>query len=227
MITYGYARVSSRDQNLARQIAAFSEFGVKKRNIFSDKESGKNFERKNYLKLISRLKKGDLLVIKSIDRLGRNYNMILQEWTRITKKICADIVVLDMPLLDTRERADSLVGKFIADIVLQVLSFVAENERANIKVRQAEGIAEARKKGVKFGRPKTVYGNDFGKIAERYFIKEIDIDQALKLTGLKKSNFYYHIKQYRRQKGLTNYYTKRTAGLRLAVNCKNLRFYKS
>ncbi|MCD8372230.1 MAG: recombinase family protein [Clostridia bacterium] len=200
MKTYGYARVSSRDQNLARQIAAFSDFGIPKRNIYCDKESGKDFERKNYLRLVARLKNGDLLVIKSIDRLGRNYSMILQEWTRITKKIRADIVVLDMPLLDTREREDSLVGKFIADIVLQVLSFVAENERANIKARQAEGIALAKENGVVFGRPRKEVSEEFKIAAESYIQKKMTMPEALAFTGMSRSNFYYHLKRYKEEK---------------------------
>lgn len=143
---YGYARVSSRDQNLTRQLEAFAQFGIDNKHIFCDRKSGKDFERSSYLKLLKKLKSGDLLVIKSIDRLGRNYNMIMDEWGRITKIIQADVLVLDMPLLDTREKSDTLVGKFIADIVLQILSFVAENERENIRARQAEGIAAAKKK---------------------------------------------------------------------------------
>ena len=123
---YAYARVSSRDQNLTRQLDAFAAFGVEKRNIYCDKKSGKNFERKGYLKLMRKLKKGDLLVIKSIDRLGRNYKMITDEWSNIVNKIGADILVLDMPILDTRSSENSLIGKFISDIVLQILSFVAE-----------------------------------------------------------------------------------------------------
>lgn len=163
-MTYAYARVSARDQNLTRQIEAFEKLGIPKDCIFCDKKSGKNFERKSYMRLIKRLKSGDLLVIKSIDRLGRNYDMIIEEWNRITNKIKANILVLDMPLLDTREKADTLVGKFISDIVLQVLSFVAENERENIRTRQAEGIAAAKRKGVRFGRPPMeysprIYGN--------------------------------------------------------------------
>lgn len=145
-MTYAYARVSARDQNLSRQIEAFSALGIDSRYIFCDKKSGKDFDRSNYMRMIRRLRCGDLLVIKSIDRLGRNYTMIIEEWSRITKKIRADILVLDMPLLDTRTGADTLVGKFISDIVLQILSFVAENERENIRARQAEGIPRQRKK---------------------------------------------------------------------------------
>lgn len=158
---YSYNRVSTASQNLDRQLEAFQEW-LKKENkenekvlIFADKESGKDFERENYQKMVSLLKENDLVVIKSIDRLGRNYDMIIEEWQRITKKLNCDIVVLDMPLLDTRTDNRNLVGKFISDIVLQVLSFVAENERTNIKQRQAEGIKIAKAKGVKFGRPKS------------------------------------------------------------------------
>ncbi len=154
---YAYARVSAKDQNLERQFSAFLEFGIEKSHVFSEKKSGKDFERKEYKRLLKRLKAGDLLVIKSIDRLGRNYSQIIEEWKRITNIIGADILVLDMPLLDTRIKADTLVGKFISDIVLQVLSFVAENERKNIKERQSEGIKTAREKGVRFGRPSYVY----------------------------------------------------------------------
>lgn len=172
MKTYAYARVSARDQNLVRQIEAFQTFGVDKKNIYSDKKSGKDFERKNYLRLLRKLKKGDLLVIKSIDRLGRNYKMITEEWRRITNEIEADILVLDMPLLDTRAKSDSLIGKFISDIVLQVLSFVAENERENIRARQAEGIALAKARGVRFGRPDSVYSQQFIDIVALYFQKK-------------------------------------------------------
>ena len=145
MKIYAYARVSARDQNLDRQLKAFADFGVSGNRIYADKKSGKDFERKNYSKLLKRLRAGDLLVIKSIDRLGRNYNAIISEWSKIVNTIGADILVLDMPLLDTRTKSNTLVGKFISDIVLQVLSFVAENERENIRARQAEGIAAANK----------------------------------------------------------------------------------
>ena len=171
---------------------AFNSFGIPKKNIFCDKKSGKDFERKNYLRLIRKLKHGDLLVIKSIDRLGRNYQMIIDEWSRITNKIQADILVLDMPLLDTRSKANTLVGKFISDIVLQVLSFVAENERENIRARQAEGIAAAKKKGVRFGRPPKTHSQNFFEIMFSYENKEISLQQALTLTGMSQSNFYYH-----------------------------------
>ena len=151
--TYGYARVSSRDQNLARQLDALSEFGVPKEAIFSDKASGKNFDRPAYQSLISTLHAGDVVVVKSIDRLGRNYDEILEEWRCITKRLECAIVVLDMPLLDTRASHRDLTGAFIADVVLQLLSYVAQVERDNIKQRQAEGIAAAQARGVRFGRP--------------------------------------------------------------------------
>lgn len=193
MNTYAYARVSAKDQNLERQLAAFHSFGIEKNRIFADKKSGKDFERKEYKKMIKKMKSGDLLVIKSIDRLGRNYDQIIAEWAHITNTIGADILVLDMPLLDTRTKAETLVGKFISDIVLQVLSFVAENERENIKQRQAEGIRAAIGKGIKFGRRPTEYSNEFLSVAYDYIEKRISSETARHLLGLKKNNFYYHI----------------------------------
>lgn len=195
MTTYAYARVSAHDQNLERQLAAFSEFGVKKEHVYSDKKSGKDFDRKAYIKLIKKLRSGDLLVIKSIDRLGRNYDAIIAEWANITNKIGADILVLDMPLLDTRTKANTLVGKFISDIVLQVLSFVAENERANIKVRQAEGIRIAKQNGIQFGRPKYVYSQEFLEITNEYFANRIKAGEAMRKLGLNRPNFYYHMRK--------------------------------
>lgn len=192
-MNYAYARVSAKDQNLQRQIAAFSEFGIEKSRIFSEKKSGKDFERKEYKRLLKKLNCGDLLVIKSIDRLGRNYSQIIEEWNRITNVIGADILVLDMPLLDTRTKTDTLVGKFISDIVLQVLSFVAENERESIKARQAEGIKIAHQKGVRFGRPSFVYSEEFLSVANDYLCKRIKLKTALQLLNINQSNFFYHI----------------------------------
>lgn len=189
---YAYARVSAQDQNVARQLDAFHAIGIADAFIFVDKKSGKNFERENYQKLLKKLKEGDTLFIKSIDRLGRNYTAIIEEWNRITNTIRAAIVVLDMPLLDTRTRSDTLVGKFIADIVLQILSFVAENERVNIKERQREGIAAAKRRGVQFGRPPTVYSSEFISVVQSYFDGEISIQKAMERLGLKRSTFYYH-----------------------------------
>ncbi|MCM1306571.1 MAG: recombinase family protein [Bacteroides sp.] len=199
MNTYAYGRVSARDQNLQRQIAAFSEFGIQKSRIFCDKKSGKDFERDGYKRLLKRLRRGDLLVIKSLDRLGRNYDTIIKEWSRITDLIGADILVLDMPLLDTRAKADTLVGKFISDIVLQVLSFVAQNERENIKARQADGIRVAKSKGIKFGRPPKQYSDDFLGVAKDYLDKRITATVAMQILGLKQDNFYYHMRRIRQR----------------------------
>ena len=198
MVTYAYARVSARDQNLERQLSAFYNFGIEKNCIFSDKKSGKNFDRTAYKRLVKKLRFGDLLVIKSIDRLGRNYDAIISEWSYITNKIGADILVLDMPLLDTRTKADTLVGKFISDIVLQVLSFVAENERENIKARQAEGIKIAKQNGVRFGRPEFVYNDKFLAVVNEYFKKQITASQAMAMLNLKRQTFYYHIHKIQR-----------------------------
>lgn len=192
-LQYGYARVSATDQNLGRQIEEFLKFGIKNTNIFCDKKSGKNFERKEYTRLIKRLKAGDLVVIKSIDRLGRNYDMIIEQWKKITKQIGADILVLDMPLLDTRDKADNLVGRFISDVVLQLLSFVAENERQNIRARQAEGIALAKQRGISFGRPKKKYTEMFVEVTELYIEKKIALSDALDLLDVRPSTFYYHL----------------------------------
>lgn len=169
---YAYVRVSTREQNEDRQLIAMNELQVPKKNIFIDKQSGKDFERPRYKKLIKRLKKDDLLYIKSIDRLGRNYNEIQEQWRILTKEKAVDIVVLDMPLLDTR-RGKDLMGTFLSDIVLQVLSFVAENERVNIRQRQAEGIAAAKAKGVRFGRPPKPLPRNFEEVYRRWEKGEI------------------------------------------------------
>lgn len=190
---YGYARVSAKDQKLDRQLVELKSFGIKEENIFCDKQSGKNFERTNYQILKKKLKKGDLLVIKSIDRLGRNYDMIIEEWSYITKTVNCDIVVMDMDLLDTRSENKNLVGRFIADIVLQILSFVAENERVNIKQRQAEGIKLAKEKGIVFGRPKLKLPDNFKSIATKYMNKEISFETALEKTKMTKSSFYKYL----------------------------------
>ncbi len=184
---YGYARVSTTDQNLDRQIEAFNKFGVDK--ILSDKMSGKNFERDKYVEMLKELKEGDLLVIKSIDRLGRNYDMIIDEWRKITHEIKADIVVLDMPLLDTRDKEKGLTGKFISDIVLQILSYVAETERNNIKQRQAEGIRIAKEKGIHMGRPKYPLPKNFEQVAKDWYDRKTSILEALQLTNMKKQTF--------------------------------------
>lgn len=186
---YGYARVSSKDQNEARQIIALSQFPVKKENIYIDKFSGKDFDRPKYSELIKILKKQDILVIKEIDRLGRNYEEILEQWRVITKEIKADIVVLDMPLLDTRTRKENLTGTFIADLVLQILSYVAETERQSIKQRQREGIEAAKKRGVKFGRPCIPVLEEFYDLKEKWLNKKITSREAATTINVSQDTF--------------------------------------
>ena len=196
---YGYVRVSTIGQNVDRQMEEMYGLGIDKKHIYVDYESGKDFNRINYQKLIRKLKKDDLIYIKSIDRLGRNYDMIIEEWTRITKIICADIVVIDMPLLDTRIKGSNLIGKFISDIVLQVLSFVAQSERENIRQRQAEGIRIAKAKGVVFGRPKYILPTNFEEIVMRYLAKELTYIDAINLLNLKRSTFFKYVRSYRKK----------------------------
>ena len=186
---FGYARVSSKEQNEERQLVAFKEYGIDERDIYIDKQSGKDFNRENYITLKHILRENDLLVIKSIDRLGRNYNMIIDEWKDITKNIKADIVVIDMPLLDTRKNKD-LLGTFISDLVLQILSYVAEQERTFIKQRQKEGITHAKNNGVKFGRPRIEKPRNFDVVVNRWKNKEIKSKEAMELLGLKPNTFY-------------------------------------
>ena len=190
MTIYGYVRVSTREQNEDRQLIALREVGVEERNIFLDKQSGKDFDRPQYKKLLRKLKKDDLLYIKSIDRLGRNYEEILQQWRLLTKDKGIDIVVLDMPLLDTR-RGKDLMGTFLSDIVLQVLSFVAENERINIRQRQAEGIAAAKARGVKFGGPPKPLPEGFHDAYQRWKRGEITGTAAAKECGMPLATFRY------------------------------------
>ena len=186
---YGYIRVSSKDQNEDRQLIALNEVGVERKNIYLDKKSGKDFDRPQYKKLLRKLKKDDLLYIKSIDRLGRNYEEILQQWRVLTKEKGIDIVVLDMPLLDTR-RGKDLMGTFLSDIVLQVLSFVAENERTNIKQRQAEGIAAAKAKGVKFGRPPLPLPDNFYEVHRAWRGKKLTLKEAANDCNMPVGTFY-------------------------------------
>lgn len=186
---YGYIRVSTRDQNEQRQLIALQAFGIGEERIFMDKQSGKDFARKGYRRLVRRLKSGDVLVVKSIDRLGRNYEEILQQWRLLTKEKGADIVVLDMPLLDTR-RGKDLMGTFLSDIVLQILSFVAENERVNIRQRQAEGIAAAKAKGVKFGRPPRPLPDNFPEVYRAWRSKEMTLSQAAGACHMPVGTFY-------------------------------------
>ena len=186
---FGYARVSSKEQNEERQLVAFKEYGIDERDIYIDKQVGKDFNRENDITGKHILRENDLLVIKSIDRLGRNYSQIIDEWQDITKNIKADIVVIDMPLLDTRKNKD-LLGTFISDLVLQILSYVAEQERTFIKQRQKEGITNARNNGVKFGRPRIEKPQNFDIVVSKWKNKEIKSKEAMELLGLKPNTFY-------------------------------------
>lgn len=187
---YGYVRVSSKEQNEARQLDALCKQGIEDCNIFIDKQSGKDFNRPKYKTLYRKLKKGDVLYIKSIDRMGRNYDEIIQEWRRITRFREADIVVLDIPLLDTR-RGKDLMGTFLSDIVLQVLSFVAENERTNIKQRQAEGITAAKARGVRFGRPPLPIPDNFYQMRKDWRAGAITMEKAAAACRMCPKTFYY------------------------------------
>ncbi len=192
---YGYVRVSSADQNEERQRIAMAQEGLKEKDIFMDKQSGKDFERPAYLKLLKKLKEGDLLLIESIDRLGRNYEEIIEQWRHITKVIRADIRVLDMPLLDTTLSKD-LLGTFIADLVLQVLSFAAENERKNIRQRQREGINAALARGVRFGRPGIPDSEAMLEAVRLYRQKKISLSRALDMSGIGRTTFYKKLKEF-------------------------------
>ncbi len=198
---YGYVRVSSKDQNEDRQLCAMNSLKIDRKNLFIDKQSGKNFERVNYKRMVRRLRADDLLYIKSIDRLGRNYAEIQEQWRILTKEKKIDIVVLDMPLLDTRCGKD-LMGTFISDIVLQILSFVAENERTNIKQRQAEGIAAAKARGVRFGRPPSSLPDNFHHIYQMWRNGEITGTAAAKACGMPLSTFRYRATVYEKSKFL-------------------------
>ncbi len=198
---YGYIRVSSRDQNEDRQLIAMKELSILDKNIFMDKQSGKDFNRPQYKKLLRRLKRDDLLYIKSIDRLGRNYEEIQNQWRILTKEKGIDIVVLDMPLLDTR-RGKDLMGTFLSDIVLQVLSFVAENERTNIKQRQAEGIAAAKAKGIRFGRPPKPLPENFHLVYQQWKAGKITGVAAAKACGMPMSTFHYRAEIYEKARML-------------------------
>ncbi len=193
---YGYIRVSSNDQNEDRQLLALKNLGLTSKDIFIDKQSGKDFNRPAYIELMSILKEGDLLYIVSIDRLGRNYDEILEQWRLLTKIKKIDICVLDMPLLDTRNGKD-LMGSFIADLVLQILSFVAQNERENIRKRQAEGIAAAKLRGVQFGRPQIDLPDDINDLLEQWDNHIMSLDEILNECKMSRSTFYRKIKEYK------------------------------
>lgn len=201
MTTYGYIRVSSKDQNEDRQRIALREAGVAEKHLYLDKQSGKDFERPQYKNLIHRLKKDDLLYIKSIDRLGRNYEEILEQWRLITKEKGADIAVLDMPVLDTR-RGKDLMGTFLPDIVLQILSFVAESERDNIRQRQAEGIAAAKARGVRFGRPPLPLPDNFQQVYRAWRSKKLTLRQAAQLCEMPKDTFYAKAVRFEKQEAI-------------------------
>ncbi len=189
MNQFGYLRVSTKDQNEDRQLIALEPFHIPLKNIYMDKMSGKNFNRPAYHRMLKRMKKGDLLVIKSIDRLGRNYEEIIEQWRVITKEKFVDIIVLDMPLLDTRNQGRDLTGTFIADLVLQILSYVAQTERENTRQRQAEGIEAAKKKGIRFGRPKKEIPEAFYQVRKLWEEKKINSRSAAAQLGVSQDTF--------------------------------------
>jgi DNA invertase Pin-like site-specific DNA recombinase len=200
MTEYGYCRISTADQCTDRQTIALIERGIPPDNIYTDKQSGKDFERVNYKALIKKMKAGDLLVILSIDRLGRNYEEIQTQWRILTKEKSVDIAVIDMPLLDTRLNKD-LMGTFIADLVLQILSFCAHNERDNIRKRQAEGIKAARARGVRFGRPIKKSPENFGETVKLWERGKMELDEVLEQTGLSQATFYRRVREHKRNGG--------------------------
>ena len=205
-MSYGYARVSSKEQNLDRQLAELRQAGVEERNIFTDKESGKTFNRKAYNLLVgteesaSMLRKNYLLIVYSIDRLGRNYSEIMKQWKYITQEIQADIKVLDMPLLDTSKQDNSLDNRFVAELVLQILSYVAQKERENIKIRQAQGIKIAKEKGKHLGRPSAEFPLNWKEVYSEWKNKDITAVEAMKRMELKKNTFYNLVKRYENEK---------------------------
>lgn len=198
---YGYARVSTKEQNEDRQVLAFEESEYEFDRIFVEKQSGKDFNRAEYRKMIKAVRKGNVVVIKSIDRLGRNYNEIIEQWRKITKVKNADIIVLDMPILNTTKNKD-LLGTLISDLVLQLLSYVAENERVNIKQRQTEGIAAAKAKGVKFGRERIYDYQNYIDVYERFKHREITQKQAMNIIGCCKTTYYRLIRDIKEAKKL-------------------------
>ena len=193
---YGYVRVTSIDQNEERQTVELSKRNVLPKNIYIDKQSGKSFERQQYKKLVRKLKQGDLLYILSIDRLGRNYLEIQEQWRILTKEKGIDICIIDMPLLDTRNGKD-LTGIFIADLVSQILSFVAQNERENIRKRQAQGIAVAKVQGVKFGRPEIMLPENFGELVREWEKKRLPLSEVLNVCKISEATFYRKLREYR------------------------------
>lgn len=195
---YGYVRVSTREQNEDRQMRALGQIAIPKKNIYVDKQSGKDFNRPMYLQMVRKMNRNDLLYVKSIDRLGRNYEEILNQWKMLTKEKGVDIVVLDMPLLDTR-RGKDLMGTFLNDIVLQILSFVAENERKNIRERQREGIEAAKVRGVQFGRPKTPVPDNFEQVYIQWTSKKLSGEEAARLCNLTAATFYRRARRMQKE----------------------------
>lgn len=193
---YGYVRVSTREQNVDRQIIALSKMGISSAEIFIDRQSGKDFRRPAYQCMIKKLKAGDIVVTKSIDRLGRNYEEIKEQWRILTKEIGADIIIQDMPLLDTTKSRD-LLGSFISDVVLQLLSFVAENERNNIRTRQAEGIEAAKRRGVRFGKPAIPMPENFSELYQSWEQGSITINEFARLCNMGRSTMYKRIGEYK------------------------------
>ena len=193
--TYGYARVSTREQNEARQLLALEQCKIPSENIFIDRQSGQDFNRPQYKKLMRRMHKGDLLIVQSIDRLGRNYDEILEQWRLLTKEKQVAIVVLDMPLLDTRIMQDDAASALLSNLMLQIISYAAQAERDNLRQRQAEGILEAKARGVRFGRQKMRLPNEFPEIVQQWRGKEISCQQALQTLGMGRTSFYRKIKE--------------------------------
>jgi DNA invertase Pin-like site-specific DNA recombinase len=202
MVVYGYVRVSSVDQNESRQMAAMEDRGVSPPNIYVDKQSGKDFCRPAYHALVERLRDGDLLYVQSIDRLGRDYEEIQNQWRVLTKETGVDIAIIDMPLLDTRGGRDGLLDTFIADLVLQILSFVAQSERESIQKRQAEGIAAAQLRGVRFGRPETPTPDDFKRIVGKWEKRQIPLDEVLGTCSMSRATFYRKYRENRSANGM-------------------------
>ena len=200
MAKYAYVRVSSKDQNVARQVDAMLEIGLTKKQMYIDKQSGKDFERKYYRRMLKRLKAGDEIYIKSIDRLGRDYDEILEQWRYLTKTKDVDMIVLDFPLLDTRNPVNGVTGKFIADLVLQILSYVAQIERENTKQRQAEGIRIAKEKGVQFGRPRRDFPEDFETVYRLWETGEIGLREGGRRLNAHHSTFARWIARYQKLK---------------------------
>lgn len=192
---YGYIRVSTKDQNEARQVVALEQYAIPKKNLYADRQSGKDFDRPAWRQLLKRLRPGDLLIVKSIDRLGRNYEDILEQWRQITKEVHADILVVDMPLLDTRAQGRDLTGTFIADLVLQILSYVAQTERESIRQRQAEGIAAAKARGVKFGHEPKPLPADFELLFRSWRTGGITMAELERRCGLERSTIYRRIRE--------------------------------